>query len=72
MKMCTDKERMFLDLIIGQPMAVSYDDGKRIIELMNDIRIGNDAEPIELSEEETNKNSPIYKSDQLNIINGRG
>jgi len=41
MKECTDKERRFLDLIIGQPECLPREDGDEIIKLMNEIRFGN-------------------------------
>jgi len=44
MKQCTDKEREFLDLLIGQPDVPTVEDGNKIVKLMNDIRLGNDIE----------------------------
>jgi len=40
MKTCTDKEREFLDLLIGQPDQPTREDGDLFIKLMNEIRFG--------------------------------
>jgi len=40
MKVCTDKEREFLDLLIGQPNIPTTEDKHKLFKLMEEIRLG--------------------------------
>ena len=59
MKQCTDQERTFLDLLIGQPEVPSENTGKRIVKIMERIRTGNDIEKQNVNLAEIEK-SMIY------------